>query len=251
MSQICHKVHRLFSDLPKLGFPLEISQIPPNGIYVLFETGELAHQVERIVRIGTHIGSNQLPSRLQQHFIKENKDRSIFRKNIGRAILNRDKDPFLAQWEIDLMPAEAKKKYAGAIDQRKLQETEKKVTDFIQHNFRFVTFRLDEKAKRLFWESRIISTVSLCDECHPSENWLGLHSPKNKIRESGLWLVNELYKQPLTDVTSRATIHHRFAGMMRQSFASTVYHQFAATLHHWFAATLHHNGCAKRIILQA
>jgi hypothetical protein len=56
---------------------------------------------------------------------------------------------------------------------------------------------VDEKVKRLLWESKIISTVSQCKECRPSENWLGLHSPKEKIRESGLWLVNELYKQPL------------------------------------------------------
>jgi hypothetical protein len=199
MSQICHQLHLLFSDLPKLGFPFETSRIPANGIYVLFETGELAHQADRIVRIGTHTGSNQLPSRLEQHFVKENKDRSIFRKNIGRAILNRDKDPFLAYWEIDLTTSEAKKKYAGMIDKQKLQAAEKRVTDYIQRNFRFVVFRVDEKAKRLLWESEIISTVSLCDECRPSENWLGLHSPINKIRESGLWLVNELYKQPLAE----------------------------------------------------
>lgn len=199
MSQICHKVHRLFSDLPKLGFPFDTSRIPQNGIYVLFEAGELAHQVDRIVRIGTHRGSNQLLSRLEQHFIKDNKDRSIFRKNIGRAILNRNKDPFLAQWEIDLTTSEAKKKHARTIDQRKLQAMEKQVTDYIQRNFRFVVFRVDEKAKRLLWESKIISTVSLCDECRPSENWLGLHSPNDKIRESGLWLVNELYKQPLSE----------------------------------------------------
>lgn len=198
MSQICHKLHCLFSDLSKLGFPFETSRIPKNGIYVLFETGEFAHQTDRIVRIGTHTGNNQLPSRLEQHFIKENKDRSIFRKNIGRAILNRDKDPFLAHWEMDLTASEAKKKYAGMIDQRKLQATEKRVTDYIQRNFRFIVFRVDEKAKRLLWEARIISTVSLCDECRPSESWLGLNSPKDKIRESGLWLVNELYKQPLT-----------------------------------------------------
>jgi hypothetical protein len=58
---------------------------------------------------------------------------------------------------------------------------------------------VDEKVKRLLWESKIISTVSLCDECCPSANWLGLHSPKEKIRKNGLWLVNELYKQPLSE----------------------------------------------------
>jgi len=199
MSKICHKVHRLFSELPKLGFPYDASRIPENGIYVLFENGELAHETDRIVRVGTHTGNNQLPSRLEQHFIRENKDRSIFRKNIGRAILNRDKNTLLAQWEIDLTSSEAKNKYAKAIDQHKLREIEKQVTDYIQCNFRFVVLRVHEKEKRLRRESKIISTISQCDECHPSEKWLGRHSTKDKIRRSGLWLVNELYKQPLSE----------------------------------------------------
>ena len=38
----------------------------------------------------------------------ENKDRSIFRKNIGRAILNKNQDPFLGQWELDLTTRKAK-----------------------------------------------------------------------------------------------------------------------------------------------
>ena len=43
----------------------------------------------------------------------------------------------------------------------------------------------------------IISTGK--GEIKPSENWLGSYSPNEKIRESGLWLVNELYKQSLND----------------------------------------------------
>lgn len=199
MSKICHKVHCLFSKLPKLVFPYEASLIPKNGIYVLFENDEFAHETDRIVRVGTHTGNNQLPSRLEQHFIRENKDRSIFRKNIGRAILNKDKNDLLAQWEIDLTSSKAKNKYAKTIDQRKLQEIEKQVTDYIQRNFRFAVLRVREKEKRLRWESKIISTISQCDECHPSEKWLGQYSTKDKIRRSGLWLVNELYKQPLSE----------------------------------------------------
>jgi hypothetical protein len=64
-----------------------------NGIYVLFERGEECHDGGRIVRVGTHTGDGQLRSRMLQHFVNENKDRSIFRKNIGRALLNRDRDP--------------------------------------------------------------------------------------------------------------------------------------------------------------
>jgi hypothetical protein len=199
MNPICHKLHLLFSGLSQFTFPFDADKIPRNGIYILFEKGEFAHETDRIVRVGSHTGSNQLPSRLKQHFIKGNKDRSIFRKNIGRAILNKDQDTFLEQWEIDLTPSNARQKHAGKIDQQKLQETEKRVTEYIRQNFRFVTFRVDDKPKRLCWESKIISTISQCDECRPSQNWLGLLSPKEKIRASGLWLVNELYKQPLSE----------------------------------------------------
>jgi len=199
MSQMCHNLHLLFSGLSQFAFPFDANRIPRNGIYIPFEKGEFAHKTDRIVRVGTHTGSNQLPSRLKQHSIKENKDRSIFRKNIGRAILNKDQDAFLEQWEIDLTTRNARQKHGGEIDRRKLVETEKRVTEYIRQNFRFVAFRVDDKSQRLHWESKIISTVSRCDECRPSQNWLGLHSPKKKIQESGLWLVNELYKQPLSE----------------------------------------------------
>src|SRR5437867_1174243 len=97
----CEALHEWVNSLPALRFPFNDSAIPMNGIYVLFERGEVAHGTNRIVRVGTHSGINQLRSRLRQHFLVENKDRSIFRKNIGRALLNRDHDPFLPTWELD------------------------------------------------------------------------------------------------------------------------------------------------------
>ncbi|GAG70939.1 unnamed protein product, partial [marine sediment metagenome] len=78
-------------------------------------------------------------------------------------------------------------------------EIEKRVTKYIQENISFVTFQIENKSKVLELESKIISTVSLCDECKPSQNWLGLFSPVEKIRRSGLWLVNELWKTPLSE----------------------------------------------------
>jgi aspartate oxidase len=80
MSQTCNSIHNLFNNLKRINFPFDNSDIPKNGIYILFEKGELAHNHDRIVRIGTHTGRDQLLSRLKQHFINENKDRSIFRK---------------------------------------------------------------------------------------------------------------------------------------------------------------------------
>ena len=97
MSDACRLLHQAFSRLNWFRFPFDPMVLPRNGIYILFEDGEVAHETKRIVRVGTHIGINQLPSRLRQHFMLENKDRSIFRKNIGRALLHRDQDPFLTQ----------------------------------------------------------------------------------------------------------------------------------------------------------
>ena len=199
MGQICHKLHHLLGDLPLFGFPFDTDKIPRNGIYILFEKGEYAHGTNRIVRIGTHTGENQLRSRLLQHFVRENKDRSIFRKNIGRALLNKARDSYSPIWELDLTTHEAKKKYSALIDAQKQKKTERQATTYMQGSFRFVVFQVDGKDQRLALESKIISTVSSCHECKPSSEWLGNFSPKDKIRASGLWQVNELYRQPLTE----------------------------------------------------
>jgi hypothetical protein len=199
MSQICHSLHQLFNNLAIFSFPFNTKHLPRNGIYILFEDEERAHGTNRIVRVGTHTGVNQLPSRLEQHFIKENKDRSIFRKNIGRAILSRNHDPVLEQWELDLTTSEAKRNYLPSLDLARQKQVERQVSEYIQQHLHFVVFVVDDKKKRMDWESKIISTVSWCTECGPSVTWLGNSSPKEKIRQSGLWIVNELYKTPLSD----------------------------------------------------
>lgn len=197
-NQICHSLHQLFAGIPVCSFPYQESEIPKNGIYVLFEDGEEAHGTSRIVRIGTHTGNNQLRPRLKQHFLNEKKDRSIFRKNIGRCLLNRDNDPFLEFWELDLTSSAAKAEYAAKIDHKKQNEIESRVTEYIRSHLRFVAFEVRDKDRRLDLESKIISTVSLCESCGHSATWLGRHSPKDKIKMSGLWQVNELHKSPLS-----------------------------------------------------
>lgn len=112
--------------------------IPKNGIYILFEKGELAHSTDRIVRIGTHTGNNKLWSRLKEH-LNENKDRSIFRKNIGRALLNKDNDPFIEQWNKKNLAKKIKKALDFNSDEfikqeeieKRIKEIEKRVTEYI------------------------------------------------------------------------------------------------------------------------
>lgn len=212
MSAECAAVHKLANVLVRHGFPYEESTIPLNGIYFLFQKGEIGHKQDRIVRVGTHTGNNQLPSRIRQHFINKNKDRSIFRKNIGRALLNQRKDPFLKCWEIDMTTRSAKDKYADLIDSDYQKSVEKEVSSYIKKNFTFSVVEVSSKEERLEIESRIISTVSWCNECRASDSWLGNSSPKEKIVDSGLWLVNELYKTPLDS----AGIRHLSSMITRQ-----------------------------------
>ena len=198
LSNNCHELHHDLNTLPLHYHPFNVSDMPSDGIYILFEKGEHAHGTNRIVRVGTHTGTKQLRSRLKQHYIKENKDRSIFRKNIGRALLNKNHDPVLKEWDWDLTTRKAKEKYSHLVDFDYQHKIERQVTEYIQGNLFFVVISVADKKARLKLESRIISTVSNCSDCKPSLNWLGLYSPKPKIRDSGLWLENELYKASLT-----------------------------------------------------
>lgn len=199
MSKICERLHLIVNKMPRYYFPIDKNKIYKNGIYILFEKGEKAHGVDRIVRIGTHRGDNNLYNRLKEHFINENKDRSIFRKNIGRALLNKNQDSYLEIWEIDFQERKNKEQYKDKLDIIKQRDLEKQVSKYIQENLSFVIIEIFDKSSRLFYESKLISTVSLCNDCYSSDDWLGKYSPKDKIINSGLWLVNELYKQPFTE----------------------------------------------------
>ncbi|MDR0811637.1 MAG: hypothetical protein LBN23_05135 [Paludibacter sp.] len=187
-------------DGKKFSFPFDDKDIPiNNGIYILYQKGELWHNGDRIVRIGTDTGENQLRSRMEQHFIKQNKNRSIFRKNIGRALLNKENNPYLEIWNLDTTSKADKEKNGSKIDKTLEQSVENKISKYLQENFYFKLLKIDTKEKRLELEEKLIGTVSNCKECKPSETWLGNFSPKEKIRESGLWLEQGLYKDGLSE----------------------------------------------------
>jgi hypothetical protein len=43
MSDICNSVHHIFQNLKRYQFPFNVEELPKNGIYILFEKNELAH----------------------------------------------------------------------------------------------------------------------------------------------------------------------------------------------------------------
>ena len=147
--------------MKRFSFPFNENDIPLNGIYILFEKGEKGHDGDRVVRVGTHTGDNNLRSRLKEHFINENKDRSIFRKNIGRCLLKNNS--FLKDWELTPLIREVRLKHPN-IDFEKQAKIEKEVSGIIRENFSFSIIPIDNKVRRLELESKIISTISLCKE---------------------------------------------------------------------------------------
>lgn len=198
MSEACRALHEIANARERHRFPFDDTAIPENGIYVLFEEGETAHGGRRIVRTGSHRGHDQLRGRLHEHFLRSNKDRSIFRKNIGRALLNGAEDPFLEAWNLDLTSRKNRERYEGEVDLDRQAEVEREVTERIRSRFSFAVFEVTDRDERLELERRMIGTVARCRECGPSADWFGLESPKRKIRESGLWQEQDLSHEPLT-----------------------------------------------------
>lgn len=212
----CQWLHHQIEPLPISKYPFKTEELPHNGIYFFYEDGEWCehnNKCLRIVRIGTH-KSNNFRSRINDHFLlgekKMNfnsmkpapKDRSIFRKNIGRALLNRDKDNYLEMWEIDFTTRNRREQDGQRRDIQKEKIIEEGITQILRKSFSFRFLIVDCQDKRMGkkgLESSLIGTVARCKRCKASNNWLGNHSPKPEIKQSGLWLSQHLNALPIDE----------------------------------------------------
>lgn len=216
ISEKCKWLHEALEALPLIKYPFRLEFLPTNGIYFFYEEGEMwghGGNKLRIVRVGTHRGNN-FRSRIAEHFLindrkmnfNKNKpkpaDRSIFRKNIGRALLNKNNDPYLKVWEIDFLPRDNRDRWENLRDIEKEKSIEKQITEIIRdkYYFRFLIIENeDERIGSKGLESKLIGTLSRCTKCKPSANWLGNYSPKKQIITSGLWLTQHLNADEITD----------------------------------------------------
>jgi len=216
VSELCKWLHEQLEQLPLVEFPFALNRLPRNGIYFFYETGENwghGDNRPRIVRVGTHKDGN-FRSRIAEHFLfDESKmnfnslkpaphERSIFRKNIGRALLKKREDEYLQTWEIDFTSREKRVKLGHLRDIQKEKELETKITEILRLNFSFRFIELNVQAQRMGakgLESSLIGTLAHCKLCRPSNTWLGSHSPKEEIRKSGLWQVQHLKSQPINE----------------------------------------------------
>jgi hypothetical protein len=206
MSQKCEKLHAIFNKMKQIKYsPNFLNSIPDNGIYIVFEEGENAHSGNRITRVGSHTGQGNLKNRLSEHY--ENEGRSIFRKKIGTAIMKKsimEGNTFWTNTDIydwnEHKYFERKKIFKNKGREKQWISIQQKVTEYIRKNITFVCFKVDDGDKRKYFEEKIISTISNCEECKQSKEWLGNYSDKPKVIKSGLWLDLLLWKDDLTDV---------------------------------------------------
>ena len=138
----------------------QFANFPDDGIYLMFEAGEINQFGSRVVRIGINT-TGSLAARLNKH-INGNNGNSIFRRHLFRIL--------------------------GSDEQ---------VTDHIQKKISFCIIRGPRGLEnRRMIEKELIGTfsnyLSDCNDCRPSFVWLGRESQNLRIKNSGLWNVHHV-----------------------------------------------------------
>jgi hypothetical protein len=180
----CHAIHAALERLPSWREP---RQVPfSNGLYFFYERGEASPHAPqgRVVRVGNHPRSdNSLVRRLQQHY-SGRKNGSVFRRYVGGALI-RALDPDNSC----LMPGPGRGHW-----ERHGQDTchlcaavEQQVSLSLREKFTFRCIEIDNRRERNNLEESLIATLSACNECIPSESWLGRQACSSVLRGSGMW----------------------------------------------------------------
>ena len=186
---------------------------PQRGVYFFFEPGEsrsLSGTGSRVVRVGTHAltsGSRStLWQRLSQHRGNARGDGgnhrgSIFRLLVGIALAHRGDCPLPPSWGIGSDPGKAAQRL-GLASRTAVKDAEadleRRVSAYIgQMPFLWLNVpdapspqsargRIERNAIALLSHARTPAADS------PSANWLGLHSDRHRVRQSGLWNNNHV-----------------------------------------------------------
>lgn len=174
-SQVAQRVHELVWRLPRLTSLPERSALPSDGIYFWFESGEGSPEHPRIVRVGINRSAGRFPDRLRQHY-RGSRRRSALRFLLGDALLRRHGDG--ARWQ-------CWQKRKGA----PLPEVEDEITALLAERFSFACLVVDDSAERKRLEKWLIACLARSRWPEPSSDWLGHHSSRPQVRQSGLWNV--------------------------------------------------------------
>ncbi len=173
----CEQLHRLLEAKPLIRYPYAPDALPQNAVYFMYEDAQTwghGRDEPRIVQVGTHKDGNLAPRLAEQFLLSERKmdfgvenaapkDRSILRKSIGRAFLNKADDPYLPVWNLDLTERAARDRFASLRNIEKEKEIESAVTGYMRASFSFRIIEIPAESARLGESSitrRIIATLA-------------------------------------------------------------------------------------------
>jgi hypothetical protein len=192
---------------PRQGLSLDhpggASRFAARGVYFFCEADEQRSSCfssSRIVRVGTHAISAKSKSTLWQRLRAHlgtrlgqgNHRGSIFRLHVGAALLARDQVN-IPTWGIGSSAPQALREDQAAQSMESLYE--QKVSKYIS-SMKVLWINVPDepgpKSLRAAIEQNAIALLS--NRFSPVEpasaNWLGLQSPRDDIRRSGLWNIN-------------------------------------------------------------
>ena len=196
-------LRRFYKCLEYLGRPRKLTDseagkgLPKRGVYFFMEPGESrsdsGHGL-RVVRVGTHglnAGSKStLRGRLAQHKGTiaggGNQRGSVFRHIVGASLIVRDNIE-CPSWNV------LRRSPTGTAERATEQRVEEKVSEEIG-GMPFIWLNVPDEPgihnRRGYIERNAIALLSnfCCEQLDPpSDNWLGHHCYRRKVRKSGLW----------------------------------------------------------------
>ena len=195
-----------FSDLRR-------TQVPKAGVYFLFEPGEVRSSSgdgPRVVRVGTHAitatSRTSLWDRLKQHrgndkTLGGNHRGSIFRLLVGDALQRQD------GYSVDSWGVGNNASAATRLEERALESS---VSDYLRQ-MSVIGVSVSDRSERQILETNSIALLSNYQKeplDRPSPDWLGHHSSREKVRESGLWnnrCVDASFDSSSLEILKRST----------------------------------------------
>lgn len=181
---------------------------PKQGVYFFFEEGELRLQSGdgmRVVRVGTHAltatSRATLWSRLRQHKGNAQNSTGNHRGSIFRLLLG---EALQLRAQINC-PTWGQGNNASAVVRLNEVPFETQVSQYIGTSMPFIVLEVVTPELRTQIERNCIALLSNSERTPldpHSSNWLGLHSPRPLVLQSGLWNqqhVNEVWQPGFVD----------------------------------------------------
>jgi hypothetical protein len=172
--------------------------IPGRGVYFFFEDGELRRDASslRVTRVGTHAlklnASSTLRGRLRAHAgtraLSGNHRSSIFRLHMGSALLTRASVEH-ASWGLPRSAVDVAMRRAER-DLERVVSTRMRATRVVVLEIPDVPSPYSDRAYVERNAIGLLANEGLLDP--PSADWLGRHSARSEIRDSGLWNLEHL-----------------------------------------------------------